>query len=133
MDQTTLVAEQIEDARKLIDRLRDDDFPVKAAGWLQESGSGWWYLYLASPVVDEEGITKAYRRLVSVIQGMPAPFSIGPLEVKLVEADSHLVKDVTDLHRQHRGRSFIRHGGPRLGDVSINGAYIFGPIPATVA
>jgi hypothetical protein len=64
MDQIPLVNEQIEDGRKVVQRLTESDIPITAAGWVKESDRGQWYLYLVTPLVGEVGATTpAYRRI----------------------------------------------------------------------
>jgi hypothetical protein len=132
MDQGTLVEMQIEDGRKLIDRLTEEGVPVTAAFWAKESESGQWFLYLATPLVGEDGATKpAYRRMNAVFRRMPAPFWIDPLEVKLIGTADPITQDVLAVH-ERAGKSRVwpvRWGGTRLGDLSVDGAYFY-PLPA---
>ena len=63
MDQVTLVATQIEDGRRLIERLVQEGFAVTASCWARTADDGQWYLYIASPAVRERGTAReAYRR-----------------------------------------------------------------------
>ncbi len=71
MDQGTLVAMQIEDGQRLIDRLVGEGIAVTAACWAKESESGQWFLYIATPLVGEDGAKRpAYRRVNTVIREM---------------------------------------------------------------
>src|SRR5262245_47507467 len=72
MDQSILVDEQINDGKRLFDRLAEEGVAVTAACWLKESESGWWHLYIATPLVGEDGGKKqAYRRMNEVIRQTP--------------------------------------------------------------
>jgi hypothetical protein len=84
MDQATLVEDRLEDGQRLLARLADEGFPVTVAAWIHESESGQWFFYLASPFVDAQGTTKGYRRVLPLVQQMPPPFGVQPLEVKLI-------------------------------------------------
>jgi hypothetical protein len=133
MDQATLVDGQIEEGRKLIDRLIGEGFPVTAAAWVKESESGRWYLYLATPLVPPQGGTReAYRRLNAVRRQMPPPFWIGPFQVKVVGSGSPLAEAVQELHRRYPGNRLIPFEGPQLGGLSIEGAYVYPPAAAPV-
>ena len=57
MDQGPLVSEQIEDGKRLLQRLAEDGATITAACWLKESESGRWYLYVASSLVGKGGGT----------------------------------------------------------------------------
>src|SRR5262245_39407751 len=84
MDQGTLVEMQIDNGNRLLDQLVEEGVPVAAAAWLKESDDGQWFLYIATPLVDEGGATKeAYRHVNLVIRRLPEPPRVHPLEIKL--------------------------------------------------
>jgi len=70
MDQATLVEHQIDDVPRLIDQLKRDNFDVKvkAAFWLYTSESEQWFLYLVSDVVDQKGISEAYKAVYKAMK-----------------------------------------------------------------
>src|SRR5437016_742086 len=103
MDTDTLVEKLIDDGQKLVDRLPQDGFDVTAAFWLKPAEADQWYFYMASPVVEREGLSVAYRRLHALIRGMPQPFWIDPLEVKLIGASNPITQDVLDIHKRTSG------------------------------
>ena len=85
MAQATLVEMQIKQGEILIERLAHEGVAVTAAGWVKESESGDWYLYLATPLVSEGGAkTPAYRRVNAVIREMEEDegFGMDPFEKK---------------------------------------------------
>jgi hypothetical protein len=128
MDQTTLVDEQIADGKRLLDRFREAGFPVTIAGWIWASERGRWHLYVASPVVEDEGIGAAYLRIHALVRQMPQPFSIGPFDVKAIRPKAPLAEAMLDLHRRHPGRSFFPFGGSQFGGVEVEGVYIYPPV-----
>ena len=128
MDQTILVNEQIAEGKQLLDRLREAGFPVTAAGWIWESERSQWYLYVVSPIVEDEGRGIAYRRIHAVVRQMPQGFSIEPLDVMAVGLHQPLGEAMLDLYRRQPGRSSYRLGNTRFGDVEIEGAYIYPPV-----
>lgn len=134
MDQGTLVELQIKDGQHLIDQLAAEGVAVTAGGWVKESESGQWFLYLATPLVATDGAKRsAYRRVNTVIGELQEEgFGIDPFEVKLLGPNAPLAEAVSELHRRHAGKIPIRYGGPRLGNVSIEEAYIYPAMAATV-
>jgi hypothetical protein len=133
MDQGTLVSMQIEDGQRLLARLVEGGVPVTAAAWVKEEESGMWYLYLATPLVGEDtGTLPAYRRVNAVIRALPEPLGVGPFEIKVVAPSSPIGKALRDLQRRAHGSSPYYYRGTRLGDLSIEGAYVYPPVPAPV-
>ncbi|HMF37618.1 MAG TPA: hypothetical protein VKF17_13305 [Isosphaeraceae bacterium] len=76
-----MVEHQIDDVPKLIDQLKVDNFDVKAAFWLYTSEAGQWFLYLVSDVVDQKGITEAYKAVYKAMKRLTRLW-IDPFEVK---------------------------------------------------
>ena len=105
---------------------------MTAAFWLKASEDGKWRFYIVSPVVDSEGIFQAYSRLLPLVRAMPQPFWIDPLKITLISPSNPIGQDVTAISGRVRGPhvSPIRWGGKSLGNVSIEGAYLY-PVPAT--
>jgi hypothetical protein len=129
MDQSSLVTMLVDDGKRLIERLVAEDFGVAAACWLKESYAGEWYLYIITPLVNEEmGTTPAYRRLGEVYQKIHDQLPwLQPLELKVRGPDEPVGKALVELYKRHPGSSPIRYEGWQLGDVNIDGAYIYPP------
>jgi hypothetical protein len=133
MAQEILVETQIPEGRRLIERLAAEGVPVTGAGWLKESETGEWYLYLATPLVSEEGHKlAAYGRVNEVIRRLEEPLLIGPLEIMLVSPGSPVGKALRELQKRPPAPPLIRLGSSRLGDVSIDAAFVYPRVPATV-
>ena len=124
MDQATLVERQIDDVPRLIDQLRRDNFDVKAAFWLYTSEADQWFLYLVSDVVDQMGITEAYKAVCRAMRQLPDLW-INPFEVKLVGPDDPVAKAVIDFLAKRPTRRPERIRGTRLGNVYIEDAYLY--------
>ena len=128
MDTFPLVAEQIADGQRLVDRLVQGGFPVTAACWAMTSYDGQWYLYLVSPAVDAEG-PEPYGRVLPVVHELEQPtFGVEPLQVKLIGPSDPLGRGLTELQKQSRTKKPTRYPGGRIGDVTVEGAYIY-PAP----
>lgn len=112
----SLVTEQIEDGRRLGERLAQDGFAVPAACWGGEDDSGQWHLYLVSPVVEAEGIQKAYLRVHAVIREMQKTgFSMDPFDVKVVGPSELLAEAILKAQRHHPSRPPIWCNGVTFG------------------
>lgn len=127
----TLVENLLNDGRKLVEELSQGGFEVAAAAWLKASEDGKWRFYLISPLVDAEGHSKAYRRLHPLIWTRTQPFGIDPLEIRLLGSSHPIGRDVLAAIRNRVSAplvSPIRWAGTRLGNVSIEEAYLY-PVP----
>jgi len=106
---------------------------VTAASWVKESDSGDWYLYLATPLVGEDGATTpAYHRVNSVIREMqPEGFGMDPFEIKLIGTHDPIAKDLV-AHRAPRPAvlRYRRTAGSRFGELAVEEAFIY-PRPPT--
>jgi hypothetical protein len=124
MDQATLVDNQIDDVPKLIDRLRRDNFDVKAAFWLYTSEAEQWFLYLVSDAVDRVGTTEAYKIVYRSMRQL-TDLWINPFEVKLVGPDDPIAKAVMDFRATARVPLPLPVRGSYLGKIYIENAYIY--------
>jgi hypothetical protein len=133
MDTDSLVENLLDDGQKLVEYLPRNGFAVAAAFWLKASENDRWYFYLASPVVDADGLTQAYRRLHTLIRQIPRRGWIDPLEIKLVGSNNPIARVVLSIYSRAPGPqpSPIRWGGRSLGNISIESAYLY-PLPAAV-
>ncbi len=125
MDNVTLVESQIEDGQKLIAELEQQGFPVTAVFWLKTIDDPQWFLYLAASVVDKRRGVKPYGRIQAIVRQMPQPFWIDPLDVKLIGTTEPLTEAILEMLRRYPGKRPVHYTGDHLGDVSIDGAYIY--------
>jgi hypothetical protein len=132
MDHIPLVDEQIHDGQRFIDQLREHGFPVTVSCWLRTSEDGQWWLYLVSPVVAEVGLREAFMRTHPIFWGMKPPLALNRLTVTLVSPNEPIGKALTELQRRPWGQCGGHYGydGVRLGDLSIDGAYLYPPAEA---
>ncbi len=133
MDQATLVNEQIQDGRRFLERLGAEGVPVTAAAWVKKSEGGPWFFYMVTPLVTEEaGKAPAFRRVGPLIYQMPQPFWVDPLEIAVVAPDSAVGKAIRDVAGRRPGPVPTPYGSVRLGNLSIDGAYVYPPVAAPV-
>jgi len=144
MDHDTVVSEQTESGKRLIQALTAAGFGVRIAFWAKPTDEGKWFLYLASPVVDEKGPLAAYRLVHDVLRKMPDPW-IDPLDVKVVGLNDSLTEAALAVTKPKAPTSpyavrnpkpypgMTRFGGSTLGGVSIDGAYFYPPTQPDVS
>lgn len=124
MDTNTLVEFQINAGERLILQLIRDGFRVEAAFWMKTTEEGIWFLYIASPIVEEKGLAGAYRILQTShqrLQGIPLSLS----DVKLVGKDNSITQDVLAFLARLPSPIATRFGGKQLGGVPVEEAYIY--------
>ena len=136
MDHDPVVIEQTECGRRLIEKLTDEGFEVRVAFWAKRTDEEEWYLYLASPFVDQHGPTVAYRRVFDVMRQM-SDLWIDSLEVRVIGINDSLTEAVlAEMKPKVPNSKFAvrnpkpfpgmtRLGGSTLGGLSIVGAYIY--------
>src|ERR1700723_820469 len=99
MDQIALVENQIDDGQRLLDKLMEADFVVRAACWVKPAEEDWWSLYIATPAVDEKGPSVGYGQVIPVLRSLE-PVTIGASDIKLVGEKHPIVEDAIDLLRR---------------------------------
>ncbi|HEV8058244.1 MAG TPA: hypothetical protein VGP68_00095 [Gemmataceae bacterium] len=113
-------------------------FDVPVAFWAKPTESGKWYLYLASPFVDDHGAKAAYLHVFDLLR-KTLDLWIEPLDIKVIG----LTDSLADAAMQLRNSMFAnrvspvsnpkflqrmtRFDGSSLGGVSVDGAYIYPP------
>lgn len=138
MDQGTVVSEQTESGKRLIESLAAAGFEVPVAFWAKPTDEGKWFLYLASPFVDEKGPAAAYDLVLGVLRKRPDLW-IDPFEVRVVGLNDSLAEAALAATKPKVPDSpfavsnpkpypgMTRFGGSTLGGLSIDGAYIYPP------
>ena len=82
------------------------------------------FLYLVSDVVDQKGITEAYKAVYKAMKRLPK-LGIGPFEVKLVGPGDPVAKAVIALVSGQHAPMPMRVRGASLGDAYIENAFIY--------
>jgi hypothetical protein len=128
VDTTSLVSDLIEDGRRVVEQLPRDGFEVTAAFWLKEADSGRWYFYVVSPAYETEGPFAAYMRLHATIRRLNLDW-LDLLEVKLIGPTNPIARDVLAIQQRAVGAKVkpLRWEGTQLGNVSVDGAYLYPP------
>ena len=132
MGPDTLVEKWIDDGRKLVDYLAQNQFAVTGAIWLRASMNGKWYFYIVSPVMDTEGFTAAHRKLHPLVRAVPQLSRIDPLAIKLIGPSHPIARDIlngTGPATTPQGVP-VRWRGIWLGGMSVEEVYVY-LVPAT--
>jgi hypothetical protein len=129
MDQITLVDNLIVAGHQFLGDLVQNQFDVAAAAWIKASDEDSWYLYIATKEVDAKGTTAAYRTLHEKMQRMPPPV-IPFFEIKLIGADNPIAQEIVEFYRRQPAPWLVHHRSYRLGNLSIEDAYVYPP-PST--
>ena len=124
MDTIALVENRIEDGQRLLDRLGEKGFVVRAACWLKPAYQDRWSLYIASPSVDEQGTLDAYRQLGPVLRSLGDEW-ITSSDVVLVGAQHPLAQDALDLLRRFPHRKPIQSPRSLLGGIPVEEVYVY--------
>jgi len=124
MDTELLVDNRIEDGRKLVTELVSAGFDVSVAFWVQTSEDGLWFLYIGSASVEASKIADAYRTVYTCLAKLPGPW-VTISEVKLIQASNPIAKDAIAARDRQSGRLPVRFQGKRLGNLSVEEAYIY--------
>lgn len=124
MDQSTLVEEQIDDGRRIVERFAADGNPVDAAFWVKTAEDGLWFLYIVSDIIEREGPAAAYRTVHGSLQQLGKTW-VSSSEIKIIGPENPIAKDVLALMARYPGRMATRFGGKSLGYVAIEQAHIY--------
>lgn len=135
MDQDMLVMSQIDGGRRLIERLAADGLPITAAFWAKTPDDDRWYMYIASPRVDELGsrpIYPAVRRAINALQvGTGNALEVvPPFTVKLVETTHPMVGEVVAASQRFFPPLDTWHRMTRTKDGELTGTFIYSRLPS---
>lgn len=132
MDSIALVEEQLKAGQKLVERLTQAGIPVTAAAWAKPTERYKWYLYLVTPLVGEDGAVRpAYRRINPIVRDLQDEgIGLDNFEVMVTGPTDPTGKAIAAISRQNPARRATRYDGASLGDLSIDGAYIYAPLTA---
>lgn len=126
MDQDLLVESELSDGRRFLEELVQRGEEIRAAGWVKKAGSGRWRLYLALPGVNKTDVRNVYLRILPVLRERPQPLLVEGMGLSLIDAKDPMAVAMADFERRYPGRQgVLRYPEGRLGNVDIEGAYIY--------
>lgn len=130
MDTTALVAWEIDEGRRILDHLVGADIPVRAACWIKRQDRSEPSLYIASPLVERDGFTDAYRRVLGTIRSL-GELRLNAPDISLVGENDPLVGDVRSVRQQRREGLTLSDLGT-FGRFAIDAVYVYPPSEAFV-
>lgn len=95
MDKRTLVREDLEAGRRVVEGLDHDGICVDAAAWLRDDESGFWHLIISSPSVADQGAAPVYDavdRLLRQDDWLASELTLEDIDV--VAPRQHRVRDL---------------------------------------
>ena len=126
MDQSTLVGEQIDDGRRFVERFAADGNPIQAAFWVKTAEEGFWFLYVATDIVERDGPAAAYRAVHASLKKLGESW-VSSSEIKVVGRNNPIARDVLAVTARYAGRLATRVGGRTLGSMAVDQIYIYPP------
>lgn len=123
MDQSTLVAEVIEDGRKLVAALIAAGISVERAFWLQASEEDFWFLYIVTDLADQ-GPAVVYQRIYAIYRQLNLQW-LDVSAIKAIRPSSQIAQDVGALVARRGDRLPTRVGSTTLGSIPIDHGYIY--------
>lgn len=121
MDNQALVDEQIDAGTELLERLRAAGIDVAVAFWAFTTEEQRWYLYIASTMVDGEGLAVAHRKVNTELCKLHQPW-IERAELRLISTADPIAQNA--LMYEHE-RVPTTYGGRLLGNQIVEGVYIY--------
>lgn len=123
MDQGSLVIEEIDAGKRLIDEF-SQYLPVTAAFWLKASDEKHRYLYIASDSISDSNIRISYEHVLNLVEKLNTPY-LDPFRVKLIGSQDALAKSALEIYQRFPGTLSTRFGGNTFGGVSVDDVYIY--------
>ena len=126
MDKAILVDVDITAGKQVLDILDKAGFKVIVAFWLYTSEFEAWRLYIASPVVDAEGITKAYVRLLSALRSSDDPDLASRVTITMLSPKDKLIRAFRRTFARTTQVDGARLGSQVISDgVFVEQAYLY--------
>ena len=123
MDQELLVREQIEDGDALLTKLVGDGLDVTVAFWAKLTDGGLWYLFLAMSPIHSQRSAGLWRSLSEALQQIRS-CSITFSDIRLIPATDPAALAALEASNRNE-RLATRYDRPMLGDLAIDGAYLY--------
>lgn len=121
MDNETLVSDQTDAGSELLARLKSAGIAVTVAFWAFATEDQRWYFYIASPVVDDEGLAMAYRKVNIELGRLRSP-GLQRNELRLISNTDPIAQEALEYADDQFATTY---GGRTLGSLIVDGAYIY--------
>jgi hypothetical protein len=124
MGKSTLVAPQIDDGRRFVERFAADGNPIQAAFWLDGEDFSDWCLYIVTELVDTVGPTEAYRAVRESIEKL-SNVGIRRSDIKVIGVGDRLSKDMLSFVEQRHLKSIASFSDVKLGSMWVDQIIIY--------
>ncbi|MCW6051584.1 hypothetical protein K4039_16195 [Lyngbya sp. CCAP 1446/10] len=120
MATTTLVSQEIEEGKRLIDALNAANLSVDSALWIYAPEPETWRLMLTSPLHDREGSLKTYGEILSVFRQVKPDLKIDWIALVAVSPKHELIEGL----RQSQQDWNLNLSGTRLTNNFVDRTWI---------
>jgi hypothetical protein len=122
----------INDGQRLLDALGQSGIEVTAGFWAKVADDARWYLYLATPLVNQIGSTETYGRVDAAMQPLQAQtIWLDPFQIKVISPQSPMAQAAALLSKGSAG--ILRLDGTQhLGGETVEGAILYPVVPRLV-
>ncbi|MEG4811636.1 hypothetical protein QUA82_29065 [Microcoleus sp. F8-D3] len=100
MATTTLVSQEIEEGKRLIDALNAANLSVDSALWIYAPEPETWRLMLTSPLHDRQGPLKTYGEILSVFRQLKPELKIDWTALVAVSPKHELIKGLRQIQQK---------------------------------
>jgi len=121
-----LVDDLIDDGRELTDLLLDSGISVTVVFWLRAPESDWWWLYVATPIVESRGLLDAYRQVFDVMNQRKWLLLKGT-EIRLLGEQDTVTRDVLSKATPMIDRRPLTLRDIEVGGVAAEELYVYRP------
>ncbi|MGO9597934.1 MAG: hypothetical protein ACLP7Q_08055 [Isosphaeraceae bacterium] len=124
MDTITLVDSLIDDGRRLIDRLGQENIPLIMACWVKPVEEDRWSLYIGTSLLDQKGAARAYREVYRVLRTLGNSW-VTDSDIRLVGEGDPITKEVLGIKKRYPVRLPTRSRRPQLGNLAVEETYVY--------
>jgi hypothetical protein len=140
MVKTSLVERDVVEGKRFLDALNDrsalrfgsktialipaDRFRIKAAFWWYSSESSEWQLFIATPLVDEEGPLQAYRDINAVLASH-LDLDLSLQNISVLSPKEPLVKAINKAMKIAPGQDGARFTRSALNGTFVEDAFVY--------
>jgi hypothetical protein len=129
MDSVLLVENQIDDGQKLLERLRYEKVPVRAACWMKPLDEDRWTLCISTALVEDKGLAAAYSAVYRVLRSLDNVW-ITDSDIRLVGEKHPITAELLDILQRYPGKSPTRSRRTSLGGLPTEEVYVYPPTPS---
>lgn len=126
MGQTVLLIQfALEDGKLLVKALLEQpDFDLIAAFWKYDDNHDKWFLFIATPILDNISTHEAYKRIIETMNAMKSELEwLESSDIYAKSPNDPLIKALCNEYPHHSKGKFIR--GESWGGYYVEEAYLY--------